>query len=74
MDELLTRQQAAEALGISVSTLDVERMAGRLAYIQRKRNGRVWISQKAIQDYLSRGVHKALPQLPVRDTYRKQRA
>lgn len=46
--ELLTREQAAERLGISVSTLDSERVAGNLEYIQRKRYGKVWITDDAI--------------------------
>lgn len=74
MDELLTRQQAAEVLGISVSTLDIERMEGRLTYIQRKRNGKVWITQEAIRDYLNRGTKRAIPDRPVLSTYRKRRA
>lgn len=74
MDELLTRQQAAEILGISVSTLDIERQEGRLTYIQRKRNGRVWITQEAIREYLARGTQKATPVRFVKDTYRRRRA
>lgn len=76
--ELLTREQAAERLGISVSTLDNERVAGNLEYIQRKRYGKVWITEEAIKSYLSRGTHSALPEKPARitspyQTYRKQR-
>jgi len=76
--ELLTREQAAERLGISVSTLDNERVAGNLEYIQRKRYGKVWITEEAIRSYLSRGTHSALPEKPARitspyQTYRKQR-
>lgn len=33
---LLTRKEAAELLGMSLPTLDLERTTGRLAYIQRK--------------------------------------
>ena len=76
--ELLTREQAAERLGISVSTLDNERVAGNLEYIQRKRYGKVWITEEAIKAYLARGTHSALPEKPARitspyQTYREQR-
>jgi len=74
MSKLLTRQQAAERLGVSVATIDLERVAGRLAYIQRKPNGRVWISEGAIEEYLERGLHEAKPEIRIVDTYRKRRA
>ncbi len=72
--ELLTREQAAERLGISVSTLDYERVAGNLEYIQRKRYGKVWITDDAIKAYLARGTHSAKPERPaVINTLRKRR-
>lgn len=72
--ELLTREQAAERLGISVSTLDNERVAGNLEYIQRKRYGKVWITDDAIKAYLARGTHNAKPERPaVINTLRKRR-
>ena len=75
--ELLTREQAAERLGISVSTLDSERVAGNLEYIQRKRYGKVWITDDAIKAYLARGTHSVKPEKPARinpyNTYRKRR-
>ena len=72
--ELFTRAQAAERLGISVSTLDAERLAGNLEYIQRKRYGKVWITDEAIKAYLTRGTHSARPERPaVINTYRKRR-
>lgn len=77
--ELLTREQAAERLGISVSTLDYERLSGNLEYIQRKRYGKVWITDEAIKAYLARGTHSVKPEKPARinspyNTYRKRRS
>lgn len=74
MSKLYTRKQAAELLGISVNTLDAERMSGRLAYIQRKPNGKVWISEAALEEYLARGTHQAKPERAIQGTLRKQRA
>ena len=72
---LYTRQQAAERLGMSVWTLDAERRSGKLAFIQRKENGKVLISEDAIRDYLSRASHPVkVENKPVRDTFRRKRA
>lgn len=70
---MLNRKQAAERLGMSVTNLDRERLAGRLAYVQRKRNGRVWIPEEAIAQYITQAMHPAEPERPVRATYRKRR-
>ncbi len=61
-------------LGISLPTLDQERSAGYLAYIQRKPGSRVWISEEAVAEYLARATHRARPELKVVETYRKKRA
>ena len=75
MGTLLTRKEAAERLGITVATLDAERSSGHLAYIQRKPGGKVWITEEAIIDYLTRATHPVRPQVRMtRDTYRKRRA
>lgn len=75
MGTLLTRKEAAERLGITVATLDAERSSGHLAYIQRKPGGKVWITEEAITDYLTRATHPVRPQVRMtRDTYRKRRA
>ena len=60
---LLTRKEAAARLGISVDLLDQKRSAGRLAYIQRKPNSKVWITDEAIAEYLARATHQARPEL-----------
>lgn len=58
---LLTRKEAAARLGVSLPTLDTERISGHLAYIQRKPGGKVWISEAAIDEYLARATHAARP-------------
>lgn len=71
---LLTRQQAAERLNISLSTLDEERRGGHIEYIQRKPNGRVQFTEESIAAYLARATHQATPELRnTRQTYRKRR-
>ena len=75
MGTLLTRKEAATRLGISLVTLDAERANGHLAYIQRKPGGKVWITEEAIIDYLTRATHSARPTVRMnRDTYRRRRA
>lgn len=75
MSTLLTRKEAAARLGISVSTLDELRTSRQLAYIQQKPNGKVWITEDAINDYLARANHPIRPPIRMqRDTYRKRRA
>lgn len=59
---LLTRKQAASRLGMSLPTLDAERSAGRLAYIQRKPGSKVWITEEALMEYLARATHQARPE------------
>lgn len=59
MPILLTRKEAAARLGITVMTLDAERKSGRLAYIQRKPGGKVWITEEALAEYLARATHPA---------------
>lgn len=58
---LLSRKEAAAQLGVSLVTLDAERTGGRLAYIQRKPGGKVWVTQEAIAEYLARATHPARP-------------
>lgn len=74
MSAMLTRKEAAQKLGISIDTLDAERREGHLAYIQRKPNGKVWITEDAIAEYLARATHPAVPVKPVLETYRKKHA
>jgi len=74
MKTLLTRKEAAARLGVSVVTLDIERSSRRLAYIQRKPCGKVWITEEAIEEYLARAAHPARPERQFTGyTYRKSR-
>lgn len=68
MAPLLSRKEAAARLGISLVTLDEERISGRLAYIQRKPGCKVWITEAAIEEYLARATRKARPEKPFRST------
>lgn len=69
---LLTRKEAAARLGMSLPTLDAERSAGRLAYIQRKPGSKVWITEEAIAEYLARITHQARPEIKsTRFSYRR---
>lgn len=70
---LLTCKEAAARLGISLPTLDAERKARRLAYIQRRPDGKVWITEEAIEEYLARITYQARPLRAVTDTYRRRR-
>lgn len=74
MPPLLTRKEAAAMLGVSLPTLDAERSTGRLAYIQRKPGGKVWIAEEAILEYLARATHPARPDFKAnQSTYRRKR-
>ena len=74
MQNLLSRKEAAARLGVSLPTLDAERKARRLAYIQRRPGGKVWITEEAINEYLARATPPARPvHRIVRDTYRQRR-
>ena len=75
MSTLLSRKEAAARLGVSLVTLDAERNAGYLAYIQRKPGGKVWITENAIAEYLERATHQTKPAISLTGTtYRKRRA
>ena len=73
MEKLLTRKQAAEYLGISLTQLDEARKLKRIAYIQYVRNGSVYFTEQALEEYVARSTHRAGPLEPNRTTYRKQR-
>lgn len=74
MENLLTRQQAAERMGISVDALDKLRSAGELTYVQHHKGSKVWIPEAAISEYFSRITRPARPaSKPVLQTYRKRR-
>lgn len=74
MGTLLTRKEAAARLGVTVVTLDAERSAGHLAYIQRKPNGKVWITEEALEEYLARATHPARPAISTTRSGRRKYA
>lgn len=75
MNNLLTRKQAAAHLGVSLVTLDEERAAGRIGYIQRAPGCKVYFRQSDLETWLARNTHQPIPvQLLNRTTYRRRRA
>lgn len=74
MSNLLTRKEAAARLGIGLVTLDEERAAGRLAYIQRAPGCKVFFRECDLDAWLTRHTHSAIPVMVLnRTTYRKPR-
>ena len=72
MEKLYTRKEAASILGISIATLDTARTAGAISFVQYVPNGCVYFTNEALQEYVVKCTHRALP-LEKRETYRKQR-
>ena len=73
MQVMLTRKEAASRLCVSTDVLDELRKEGKLSFIQHKPNGKVWITEDAINEYLARATHHAVPAKPVIETLRKRR-
>lgn len=75
---MLSRQQAAERMGISLDVLDRLRSSGDLAYVQHRKGSKVWIPEWAITEYFARITRPARPAptapVTVLKTYRKRRA
>lgn len=75
---MLSRQQAAERMGISLDVLDRLRSSGELAYVQHRKGSKVWIPEWAITEYFDRITRPARPvksePVVVLKTYRKRRA
>ena len=75
---MLTRQQAAERMGVSLDVLDRLRSSGDLAYVQHHKGSKVWIPEWAITDYFTRITKPARiaqsEPVVVLKTYRKRRA
>lgn len=70
---LLSRAEAAKVLGISITTLDQLRSEGKLAYIQYKRNGKVWIPNSEINKLIKKATKQCTIE-QFRPTVRKVRA
>lgn len=73
MEGMLTRKEAAARLGISLETLDQLRRQRYLSYVQHRKGGKVWITEAAIEEYISRITHPARPEKQAVNTYRKRR-
>ena len=52
MEKLFTRKEAAELLGISITTLDAARNSGLIAYVQYVPNGCVFFTSASLQEYV----------------------
>ena len=72
MQNLISRKDAAEILGISVKTLDQARLNGLIAYVQFVDNGCVYFTETAIDEYIAKCTHRAKP-AEKNATYRKPR-
>lgn len=70
MEKLYTRKEAANMLGISLSTLDVAKNTGAIAYVQYVPNGSVFFTEEGLLEYIAKSTHQAVP-VEKRETYRK---
>lgn len=73
MEKLYTRKEAADFLGMSITTLDTARANGAISFVQYVPNGCVYFTSEALQEYIAKCTHRALP-LEKRETLRKQRS
>ena len=48
--------------------------AGKISYVQYVENGSVFFTETALQEYVARCTHRAVPQKENMMTYRKRRA
>lgn len=72
MEKLFTRKEAAELLGISITTLDAARNNGLIAYVQYVPNGCVFFTSASLQEYVAKCTHRAKP-VEKKTTYRNVR-
>lgn len=70
--KLFTRKEAAELLGISITTLDAARNNGLIAYVQYVPNGCVFFTSAGLQEYVAKCTHRAKP-MEKKTTYRNVR-
>ena len=61
MEKLLTRQEAAKLLGISIATLDAARANGLVSFVQYCENGSVYFTEMSLQEHVARSTHRAKP-------------
>ena len=72
MDKLITRKEAANLLGISLTTLDEARNSGLISYVQYVPNGCVYFTEAALQEYIAKCTYRAKPS-EKKDTFRNVR-
>lgn len=72
MEKLYSRKEAAALLGIGLTKLDEGRAAGKISYIQRTINGRVYFTDEALQEYVARLAKRAKP-IEVRSSLSRMR-
>ena len=72
MEKLYTRKEAAVLLGISLATLDTARTTGAISFVRYVPNGCVYFTSEALQEYVAKCTHRAVP-IEKQATYRKQR-
>ena len=72
VEKLISRNEAANILGISVTALDQARSCVHITYVQYVENGCVYFTERALQEYVTRCTHRARP-LDNTPTYRKRR-
>ena len=72
MEKLITGNEAAKLLGISLTTLDEARNSGLISYIQYVPNGCVYFTSAGLQEYVAKCTHRAKP-VERKDTYRNVR-
>lgn len=70
--KLLTRKEAAEALGISLQLLDDARSTRQITYVQRRPGCKVMFREEDLEAYVARCTQPARP-LHVVQTYRNRR-
>ena len=72
MEKLFTRKEAAELLGISITTLDAARNNGLISYVQYVPNGCVFFTSAGLQEYVAKCTHRAKP-MEKKSAYRNVR-
>lgn len=73
MEKLFTRKEAAQMLGIGLTTLDEARNKGLISYVQHVPNGCVYFTERYLKEYIVRHVHRAKP-IVKNTTYRTPRS
>lgn len=73
MEKLITRKEAAQILGISITTLDAARNNGQISYVQYVPNGCVFFTDSGLQECIAKCTHRAKPEEKPGFTYRRIR-